>query len=167
MFFLICLLVFIFNVDLIVAIGWCESMQGHANNIVHDALASDVCLVRFATVQTPRVLKFGGKVLYASSPRVETQGRAPKGLGAVVSLADEDNDGVADSEDSVFLYDRHVHGIHIHNDKFYFTDDDHVWSVPYVAGQHVAATNKCVPPPAFRVLTVTNHCAVEHCRTRR
>src|SRR5258706_1065986 len=55
------------------------------------------CFRKFANVPTPRVMAFAPNGdLFVSSPKDQTPGGAPPGLGAILVLPDDDRDGSAD-----------------------------------------------------------------------
>ena len=72
-------------------------------------MPKDWCLVPFAKVKTPRVLAFreNGDLL-VSSPLSNTPGQTDPGIGGVYVLYDDNQDGVADSENSILFDVRHI-----------------------------------------------------------
>ena len=121
-------------------------------------LPEGYCAHYFANVPTARQIRFApGGELFAASPSTLTAGGAPAGLGAIVVLFDDDQDGYADGDTlphadggppnlSRFLdNDPTVQGLLFANDSFYYqgspagsTAGTSIFKLAYKSGQRSA-----------------------------
>jgi glucose/arabinose dehydrogenase len=100
---------------------------------------SGFCLRRFAAIGEPRTLVVApnGDVI-VGAPSAGTPGGASGGPGAIVVLADDDGDGVA--EQHTFAGElSDVHGLALGGGHLYFTTQATVWRTPYTSGQRMEA----------------------------
>lgn len=93
------------------------------------------CVRRFAKLPEPRTLLFAPNGdLLVGAPSAATAGGAYGGPGAIVVLADDDGDGVAEPYTfAAGLPD--VHGLALGEGYLYFTTQATVWRTPYSSGQ--------------------------------
>jgi glucose/arabinose dehydrogenase len=93
------------------------------------------CLRKFAQLTEVRTLVLApGGDLIAAAPSTATPGGASGGPGAIVVLADDDHNGVAEAHTFASgLPD--VHGLALGDGYLYFTTQATVWRTPYVPGQ--------------------------------
>ena len=97
------------------------------------------CIRRFARVAMPRVLAFAPNGdLFVSSPGLPSQGGTGPGLGAIVVLADDDRDGLADAPVRFLDGLPSVHGIAFDGDSLLYSVERGVYRAPYVTGDRRA-----------------------------
>lgn len=94
------------------------------------------CAHFFAIVPNARSLRFApGGELFATSPSRGTTGGGPGGKSAIVVLADDNKDGIADTSNATFLTNLpSTQGIMFGNGFFYWQDDNKIMKVKYTAG---------------------------------
>jgi glucose/arabinose dehydrogenase len=95
------------------------------------------CLRRFAKIGEPRTLALAPNGdLMVGAPSTSTAGGASGGPGAILVLADDNQDGVAEVVTFASgLPD--VHGLALGGQYLYFTTQATVWRTPYVPGQRL------------------------------
>ena len=114
-------------------------------------LPSGFCVHLFASVPHARQIRFApGGELFAASPSMNTQGGGVDGKSAVLVLADDDSDGVADAPYPVFLDGLpSTQGLLFARDSFYYQDGTVIRRLDYRPGQRQAAA------PGQQVVSVT------------
>ncbi len=125
--------------------AWCDLPVPSTANVPGVNIPEGFCLRRFARVPTPRVIRFAPNGdLFVASPSTGTPGGAPLGRGAILTLVDDNRDGVADSTDmaTVTFLDRvdSVHGLLFPRagGTLMYTVDDTVYRMPYAVGDRRA-----------------------------
>jgi glucose/arabinose dehydrogenase len=94
------------------------------------------CMHYFDSVPSARQIKFAPSgELFVASPSRGTAGGAPKGVGAIVVLADDDHDGQADAHGSFLDNIEAVQGLLFTGGFLYYQDDTKIRRTPYTAGQ--------------------------------
>ena len=98
-------------------------------------LPAGFCAHYFATVGNTRQLRFApGGELFVASPTGLTTGGGPGGQNAVVVLADDDLDGVADAPITFLGNLPKTQGMMFTNGWFYYQNDTKILRVPYKPG---------------------------------
>lgn len=103
-------------------------------------LPNGYCAHYFATVPSARAIRFApGGELFVASPSRSTAGGAPTGIGAILALADDDKDGLADPPpDGGTLQFQgglpSTQGMLFTPGFFYYQNDTKVMKVPYTPG---------------------------------
>jgi glucose/arabinose dehydrogenase len=125
------------------AATFCD-LPGH--DVAGAQVPADVCIRKFATVKTPRVLAFAPNGdLFVGSPSSPTPGGAPSGLGGLFVLPDDDRDGTADAV-QIYVKDASLatlHGVLFRGgNELLYTLDAAVFSVPYASGDRSMPSGK-------------------------
>src|SRR5262245_13440334 len=98
-------------------------------------LPAGFCAHYFATVGNTRQLRFApGGELFVASPTGLTTGGGPGGQNAIVVLADDDHDGVADAPVTSLGNLPKTQGFMFTPGFFYYQDDTKIMRVPYNPG---------------------------------
>jgi glucose/arabinose dehydrogenase len=97
------------------------------------------CAHHFATVPNARQLRFApGGELFVASPTKLTTGGGPNGMASIVVLADDDRDGLAESN-GVFLSNLPAtQGLLFTGGYLYYQDDTKIRRMTYASGQRTA-----------------------------
>jgi glucose/arabinose dehydrogenase len=100
------------------------------------------CAHYFATVKTVRQLKFAPDgVLFAASPSKTTTGGANNGINGIIVLPDDDNDGVADTN-QVFLDGLPaVQGLMFADGYLYYQDESVIRRVAFQNGDRMPSAS--------------------------
>jgi glucose/arabinose dehydrogenase len=97
------------------------------------------CAHEFATVGNTRQLRFAPSgELFVASPSKHTTGGGPEGRNAIVVLADDDGDGLADAQSTFLGNLPATQGLLFANGHLYYQDDTRIMRVPYRDGDRVA-----------------------------
>jgi glucose/arabinose dehydrogenase len=114
---------------------WCE----RGVDVVGATAPDGFCIKQFATVREARALVVApnGDV-FVAGPSRPTAGGATGGPGAILVLADDNHDGLAEAH--VFLQGlEDVHGLALGGGNLYYTTQGSVWRTPYVDGQRASS----------------------------
>ena len=91
----------------------------------------------------PRQLRFapGGELFVSSPTRVTTGGCPCSGKAAILALADDDHDGVAEVQSTFLSNLPETQGLMFANGYFYYQDGTKILRLPYTPGDRVAVGN--------------------------
>lgn len=99
------------------------------------SLPDGFCAHAFATVPNARQLRFApGGELFVASPTGTTTGGGPGGKDAILVLADDNGDGVADAPTQFLGMLPLTQGLLFTPGFFYYQDNTKIMRVPYVTG---------------------------------
>lgn len=121
--------------------------EGSTNRIVPGAkglpslswltIPKGFCAHFFAIAPNARSLRFApGGELFVTSPSRGTTGGGPGGKSAILVLADDNRDGIADANNVTFVENvSATQGILFANGFFYYQDDATIYKVKYAPGE--------------------------------
>ncbi len=114
-------------------------------------LPDGFCVHLFGNAPHVRQIRFApGGELFAASPSMNTQGGGPNGMGAVLVLADDDSNGIADAPYPIFLDNLpNTQGLLFAQGAFYYQDGTAIRRLDYRPGQRQAQG------PGQQVVSVT------------
>jgi glucose/arabinose dehydrogenase len=121
---------------------WC----GRGTDVTGAKPADGFCLKSFAAITEARGIVFAPNGdLFVAAPSESAPGGANGGAGAIILLADDDHDGVADAPhlfltklDANGTRPTEVHGLALGGGYLYFTTKATVWRISYTDGQREA-----------------------------
>jgi glucose/arabinose dehydrogenase len=100
------------------------------------------CVHHYAVVGNARQLRFApGGELFVASPSAGTTSNGPGGLGAVVVVPDDNQDGFGDQLLTYATGLAETQGMLFANNSFYYQDGTQIMSEPYVMGQRTDNPN--------------------------
>jgi glucose/arabinose dehydrogenase len=110
----------------------------NAADLSYLKLPQGFCAHWFAHIGNARQLRFAPSgELFVASPTRGTTGGGAGGLSAIVVLADDDHDGVADKQLTFIDNIAATQGIAFTPGFFYFQDGTKIFKVPYAVGDRV------------------------------
>jgi glucose/arabinose dehydrogenase len=105
------------------------------NKLTFLSLPAGFCAHAFGTVPNARQLRFApGGELFVASPTATTTGGGPGGQNAIVVLADDNGDGIADAPITFMGNLPSTQGLMFAPGFFYYQDGTKIMRVPYASG---------------------------------
>jgi glucose/arabinose dehydrogenase len=109
------------------------------------------CAHYFGTIGNARQMRFApGGELFVASPTTGTTGGGASGLGAIVIVPDDNQDGNADGPLTFLGSIASTQGLLFTKDYFYWQNDTQILRMPYVSGQRAAVG----PPELMANITI-------------